>query len=155
MGKMRKAEKQEVLKKITKYYQKKIEELVNNEQWTFSEVCEQVGVNQSRLTEIRVFQNEGYGRPLNERLLKQSVAGGIITVNEIIENLEITPKQAQYIVELTMFDDPLTIHEGKLLIERKKQNPKERSVGEVLRDYRLGVLVEKKKPRKKDTVHLS
>lgn len=145
MAKLKKNEKKEALKAVTTFYQKKIDQLITEKKWTLGEVCEQIQLGQqSRLSEIRGFQTEDYGKPLNEIILKKSVAGGIITVKEVLKKTNVTPEQTEYLIKLTMFDEPLMISEGELLLRKQKENSNERTVGEILRDYRLGVLSEKK-----------
>lgn len=88
---LRKKQKKLMIKKIEVYLAAKIEEMVNGT-WTQTEIDHQYGIPISRQSEMKnpdKYPNRG----LNEKLLRKSIIGGLITVNEIKANIKLTPAE--------------------------------------------------------------
>jgi hypothetical protein len=98
---MRKAELKKLLEKITECVGKKLR-IMNIEGWTDKEIAEQTGVAQNRLTEIKKF--EKYRRPLSEKFLVAFIIGGIITVDQLKEKIDMTEVEEAYTNGLKYFE---------------------------------------------------
>lgn len=99
---MRKVEKKKLLERITEYIGTKIQ-VKNLEGWTDRELYEQTGIPQNRLTEIKKFNK--YKRPCSEKFLAAFVSGGIITVSELKEKIDMTEVEEAYIDEMEFYAD--------------------------------------------------
>lgn len=118
--KMRVAEKKKLMEKVTKFLGKKVKYMIDVEGWKAYEIYEATGVPQNRLTEVQNYKK--YKREISELHFKLMIGGGMVTIKELIDKLELTDKEQLYL-------KTLTIHEKKKLgqqvveIEKKGGDP--------------------------------
>ena len=99
---MRKTEKKEFYKRVTKYVGKAIDKW-NLDGWLDKELYNKTGIIQTRLTEIKNFDK--YGRPMTEKYLAAFIGGGIVTTEELIKNVAKTPEEIRHIKDLEFYGD--------------------------------------------------
>lgn len=99
---MRKTEKKEFYKRLTKYVGKAIDKW-NLDGWLDKELYNKTGIIQTRLTEIKNFDK--YGRPITEKYLAAFIGGGIVTTKDLIKHVATTQEEIQHIKDLEFYGD--------------------------------------------------
>jgi len=101
-GRMRKKHRKEMFLKITKYLSKKIEHLGTDEEFLLQEISDRTGISINRLSEIK--NHHKYKWPVNERYLANFIGGGIVTIKEILENVDLTDEEKKELEGMTIYD---------------------------------------------------
>jgi hypothetical protein len=101
-GRMRKKHRKQMFLKITEYLSKKIDYLCNEEEFLLQEISERTGITINRLSEIK--NHHKYKWPVNERYLANFIGGGIVTIKEILENVELTEDERKELEGMTIYD---------------------------------------------------
>ena len=99
---MRKKHKKEMMLKITKYVSERVNYLCDQEEYLLQEISDRVDIPLNRMSEIK--NHEKYGWPINEKQLAHLVGGGIVTLDEILKNVELTPEEKEELKGLSWFD---------------------------------------------------
>lgn len=101
-AKMRKKHRKEMMLKVTRYVSERINHLCDHEEYLLQEISDRTGIPINRLSEIK--NHSKYKWPLNEKYLAHLVGGGIVTLEEILKNVELTPEEKEEIKGLSWFD---------------------------------------------------
>ena len=123
MDELRKKERKQFFKKIEPYLSKKIQIMIDFEHWTATEVFKVFGIPSNRQSEMKKPKKYPNGG-LNETLLETALQGGIATVAEIKNHIDLTDREKSYL-------DTFAVHEEAALIKKAGHDP-----AQVLRDFR-------------------
>lgn len=97
---MRKVEKRALYEDITIFIGKKLDKL-NIEGWLDKEIYEKTGIIQTRLTETKNY--EKYGRPITEKHLAAFIGGGIVTITELKEGVNMSKEGVKHIDDMAFY----------------------------------------------------
>jgi len=100
---LRRKEKKELLEKVTEYVGRKLAFMASVEGWTYVEISSVTGVPQNRLSEYVHF--EKHERTVTEEHLALFIGGGILSVQEMKEKLDLNEAEANYIHTLTVYEN--------------------------------------------------
>ena len=100
---MRKDEKKTLLGKITVHIGNVITYKNNVERWTSLEIAERYGVPNNRLTEYKNFQK--YNKPISETFLAAFIGGGLLSIDDIKKNVNMTESEKRYVETFAFFSD--------------------------------------------------
>ena len=123
MDELRKKEKKIFFKKIEPYLSKKIQIMIDFENWTATEVSKAFGIPSNRQSEMKKPKRYPNGG-LNEPLLETSLQGGLCTVTQIKTHVDLTDKEK-------VFLDTFAVHEEAALLKKAGYDP-----AKILRDFR-------------------
>jgi hypothetical protein len=101
-AKMRKKHRKEMMLKVTRYVSERINYLCDHEEYLLQEISDRTGISLNRLSEIK--NHEKYGWPINEKYLAYLVGGGIVTIEDVLKNVDLTPEEQREIEEMDWFD---------------------------------------------------
>lgn len=116
MENLTKKELRELLIKISHYIAKKLMQIKEQQTYTDSEIGRMCDIYVSRITELRYFMQPRinsngeptmYTHPVFLNQLERMVAGGFLSVNELKDNVDLTPKEENFINNLIIFEDDL------------------------------------------------
>ena len=100
---LRKAEKQDLMVKITRYVGKVLDYIIDFEKWSAVEIEREVGVRNTRMTEIRNYDK--YKKPIGEKDLTLFITGGVMKVKDLMKKVELNEKETRYLETLLIFED--------------------------------------------------
>lgn len=93
---LRKAEKDALHRKITIYLGKIFRYKISVEKYRGYEIAEMTGLDSSRVTK---FQNiDKYNRLINDRQLALVLRGGLLTIDDLKQNGDLTEKEKNFLV---------------------------------------------------------
>ena len=101
-AKMRKKHRKEMMLKVTRYVSERINYLYDQEEYLLQEIADRTNLSLNRLSEIK--NHEKYGLPINEKYLAYLVGGGIVTIEDVLKNVDLTPEEQREIEEMDWFD---------------------------------------------------
>lgn len=103
-SKMLDSEKVKLYERITQLVGEKFAYLITpTGGWKQREIHEQIGIPESRQSEYKDFGK--YGRRISKRDLTLCLAGGIITVEELIKEVAEDDKEIEYLKTLEIYED--------------------------------------------------
>ena len=113
---MRKVQMKSLYAKLTEFCGRKVQ-IMNVEGWTDKEISDEAVVSQNRLSEMKGFKK--YRRNMQEKTLIAFLMKGLITVDEILQKVDLTENERKYIGDLKYFETPkvrrlLSEIEGKI-----------------------------------------
>jgi hypothetical protein len=122
---LRKKQRKILVKKIQVYLSEKLDRMTQDEQWTKSEIAIQYGIPISRQSEMKS-PDKYPDRGLNEKLLSKAITGGLLTVNEIKANVDLTPAEQSHVDTLAVLEEAGKIRKAgydpaAILIEWQKK----------------------------------
>jgi len=98
------AEKKDLLIKISKYASDVIKHKITVDRWTATEISVSTGIPNTRLTELKHFDK--YQRPIGEKLLAIAIAGGLMSVDDLIKNVDLNENERRYVEALVIYELP-------------------------------------------------
>jgi len=98
------AEKKDLLIKISKYASDVIKHKIEVDRWTATEISVSTGIPNTRLTELKHFDK--YQRPIGEKLLAIAIAGGLMSVDDLIKNVDLNENERRYVEALVIYELP-------------------------------------------------
>ena len=93
-GVLRKAQKKDLLKRLTPIVGEYLIEYEEKTRWTNKEISEYVGVHQQRLSECKHWNGKVI---ISENSLIKLVARGIVSVKKLKNRLELSPEEESYL----------------------------------------------------------
>jgi hypothetical protein len=102
---LRKSERKRLYAKLVDYASKRLRIMVEIEgEWSVVEISRRTGIPQNRLSEIRNYQNYK-NNPLNPRLFGQMIKGGIVSIDEVQKNVDLTEREARELELFRIYED--------------------------------------------------
>ena len=98
------AEKKDLLVKISRYASRVIRYKTEVDRWTATEISAATGIPNTRLTELKHFDK--YQRPIGEKLLAIAIAGGLMSVDDLIKNVDLNENERRYVEALVIYELP-------------------------------------------------
>lgn len=96
---MRKAKQLNFFQKMGDYVSKKLTFLMEVENWENQELSEKSGIPQNRLSEIK-----NKKRAMTDLWLKALIAGGVISVDDIVKSVPLDSEEKAYLNDLKFFE---------------------------------------------------
>lgn len=100
---MRKVEFKKMYQKLMDYIGKKILYFNQIEEWTDVEIASKCKIAAPRLSEIKNYKKDG--RIMSENTLISLIDGGIVTIEELKEKIELNETEEEYIESLSLAGD--------------------------------------------------
>jgi hypothetical protein len=99
---MRKKLKKEMYRKLLPYVAQSISDMCDKEGYLVTELADRIGLPVNRLSEIRNYEN--YNDPLNESYLVKLVAGGVLSMKSLLQNVDLSEEERNELDRLSVFD---------------------------------------------------
>lgn len=122
MEALRKAEKKELMGKVTKYIGKELTILKEHKNWSYVEMALHCGVSQNRITEITSYGEKSYNVPVNEKNLARIIKGGLVTVDGIIKNVKMNTKEKEYVEGFIVYENK-RLNKNAVSYQKKGYDP--------------------------------
>ena len=130
MDDLRKEEKRQFFQKITVYIARVLIFMKKVDKWEYAEIAERTGLRQNRLTEI--VNHENYNKlGVNERNLILLLGGGIVSIKELKEKVQLNKREQEYLDTFAIYED------RELRMEVAKVKKLGHNPTKILKDWRL------------------
>lgn len=115
---MRKSQEKELFSKITTYVSKVLDEMIESKQWTATEIAASLQIHNSRITNYRACT-----RVIPKSTFIKMLHRGIITMDDIKKNVELTDDELIYLSENFGLANDVAASKAYILLKKAGVDP--------------------------------